>query len=167
MEAQDIVYCRGHPLIQGSHPTTFEVTHEDHVTKNGNCIIGIAADKGCNALSPVFKHVIAHDDAVLFTRLTCGDVTVEVKSHGSSLLTLDHPTDMVWRKSSFVCGRTIGIMTDHVAATLPRSLIMNLREDKEMTDFPYRYTSLERVVILTSASLRISSHCFTRAAPCS
>jgi hypothetical protein len=132
MEAQDIVHCRGHPLVCGSHPTTFEVTREDHLTKNGNCIIGIAADKSCRDLSPAFKKVIAHDDAILCTTLSCGGVTVDVTSRGSSLLTLDHPTDIVWRRSSFVCGRTIGIMTDYVAATLPRSFILNLIEGKEM-----------------------------------
>ena len=132
MEAQEIIYCRGHPLVLGTHPTTFEVTREAHLTKKGNCIIGIAADKGCSGLSAVFKEVLADDEAVLVTRLTSGDVMVAVKSRGSSQLTLDHPTDMVWRRSSFTCGRTIGIMTDHVAATLPEALIANLVAGKEM-----------------------------------
>jgi len=132
MEAQETVYCRGHPLVLGNHPTTFEVTREDHLTKYGNCIIGIAADKGCNALSPEFKRLLSHDDTVLFTLLSCDGVTAEVKSKGSSLFTLDHPTDMVWRRSSFVCGRTIGIISDHVAATLPKKLIANLVAGKEM-----------------------------------
>ncbi len=39
---------------------------------------------------------------------------------------------MVWRRSSFVCGRTIGIMSDHVAAALPKTLIANLVAGKEM-----------------------------------
>lgn len=132
MEAQEIVRCRGHPLILGSHPTTFEVTCEDHLTKNGNCILGIAADKGCAGLSPAFKAVLAHDDAVLITRLACEGIVVDVRSHGSSQFTLDHPTDMVWRKSPFVCGRTIGIQSDRVALTLPRELIATLARGKEM-----------------------------------
>jgi hypothetical protein len=132
MEAQEIIHCRGHPLVRGSHPTTFEVTREVHLTKNGNCIIGIAADKGCSGLSAAFKEVLANDEAVLVTRLSSGDVIFEVKSRGSSKLTLDHPTDMVWRRSSFTCGRTIGIMTDHVAATLPEALIAHLVAGKEM-----------------------------------
>ncbi len=132
MEAQETVYCRGHPLVLGNHPTTFEVTREDHLTKNGNCIIGIAADKGCSGLSYEFKQVLSHDDAVLFTRLLCGGVSAEVKSRGSVKFTLDHPTDIVWRRSSFVCGRTIGIWSDHVAATLPEALIANLVAGKEM-----------------------------------
>jgi hypothetical protein len=133
MEVCEIIHCRGHPLVTSNHPTTFEVTREDHLTKNGNCIIGIAADKGCAGLSSAFRRVLANDDAVLVTRLSSGDVTFAVKSHGSSRFTLDHPTDMVWRRSSFVCGRTIGILSDHVADTLPKALIANLAAGKEMT----------------------------------
>jgi hypothetical protein len=132
MEVQEIIHCRGHPLVIGNHPTTFEVTTEDHLTKNGNCIIGISADKGCAGLSAAFKRVLANEDAVLITRLSSVDVTFRVKSHGSSRFTLDHPTDLVWRRSSFVCGRTVGILSDHVAADLPKALIANLVAGKEM-----------------------------------
>ena len=132
MEAQEIIRCRGHPLVLGTHPTTFEVTREVHLTKNGNCIIGVSSDKGCDSLSAEFKRVLAHDDTVLITKLACEGKTIEIKSHGSSLFTLDHPTDIVWRRSSFVCGRTIGILSDHVAATLPADLISELLLGKEM-----------------------------------
>jgi uncharacterized protein len=132
MEVQEIIRCRGHPLVLGTHPTTFEVTGECHLTKKGDCIIGISADKSCEKLSADFKRVLTHDDAILITRLSCYGKTVEVKSRGSAKFTLDHPTDMVWRRSSFVCGRTIGIQSDQVAATLPRGLIANLVAGKEM-----------------------------------
>jgi hypothetical protein len=132
MEAQEIIRCRGHPLVLGTHPTTFEVTCEDHLTKNGNCIIGIAADKGCAGLTPSFKAVLAHDDAVLVTRLACDGIVAEVRSRGSSRLTLDHPADMVWRKSTFVCSRTIGVLSVRSAQTLPRELIKNLARGEEM-----------------------------------
>jgi|SRR5208283_277123 len=133
MEAQEIIRCRGHPLVLGTHPTTFEVTCEKHLSENGNCIIGVAADKGCAGLAADFKKVLAHDDAVLVTRLLAGNVPVEVRSRGSAHLTLDHPADMVWRRSTFTCGRTIGICTDRMAATLPRELITALRNGEEMT----------------------------------
>ncbi|MGB7789195.1 DUF371 domain-containing protein [Methanoregula sp.] len=132
MEAQETVVCRGHPFILGTHPTTFEVTREEHLTSNGNCIIGIAADKGCADLSPGFRELLAHDDAVLTTRLECGGISVEIRSRGSDQMTLDHPADMVWRRSMFVCGRTIGILSDQVAAGLPRELVENLVTGKEM-----------------------------------
>ena len=132
MEAQEIIRCRGHPLVLGTHPTTFEVTCEDHLSKNGNCIVGIAAEKGCAGLSPAFKSVLTHDDAVLITLLECDGVSVTVRSRGSSQLLLDHPTDMVWRKSTFICGRTIGIISDRVALTLPRELMIRLARGNEM-----------------------------------
>jgi hypothetical protein len=132
MEAQEIIYCWGHPLVLGTHPTTFEVTRDVHLSRKGNCIIGISADKSCDSLSAEFKRVLTYDDAVLITRLSCDGKMVEVKSRGSSQFTLDHPTDMVWRRSSFVCGRTIGIMSDHVAAALPKTLIASLAAGKEM-----------------------------------
>jgi len=132
MEAQEIIRCRGHPLVLGTHPTTFEVTREDHLTENGNCIIGIGADKGCAGLSLEFRNLLAHDDAILKTRLECDGVVAEIRSSGSSQLMLNHPTDMVWRKSGFVCGRTIGIQSDAVALTLPRELMKNLALGKEM-----------------------------------
>jgi len=132
MEAQEIIHCRGHPLVSGNHPTTFEVTAESHLTSTGNCIIGIAADKGCAGLSAEFKNVLSHDDARLLTRLVCGGTEVEIHSQGSSQFTLTHPTDLVWRRSTFVCGRTIGILSDQVAATLPDALIKNLVAEKTM-----------------------------------
>jgi len=132
MEAQEVIRCRGHPLVLGTHPTTFEVTREDHLTKNGNCIIGIAADKGCRDLSETFREILSHDDAVLRTHLACGRTAAEIRSRGSSAFTLDHPTDLVWRKSAFVCGRTIGILSDTVAKTLPRELVQCLEREEEM-----------------------------------
>lgn len=132
MEAQEIIRCRGHPLVLGTHPTTFEITSESHLTTNGNCIIGIAAEKGCAGLSPAFRAVLAHDEAVLVTRLVCNGIVADVRSRGSSQFTLNHPSDMVWRKSTFVCGRTIGILSDSAALTLPRELMENLAQGEEM-----------------------------------
>lgn len=133
MKAQEIIRCKGHSVVLGTHPTTFEITCEEHLSENGNCIIGVAADKGCASLSMEFKKILAHDDAVLVTQLSAGDRVVEVHSRGSDRLTLDHPTDLVWRRSTFTCGRTIGICSDYVAATLPRDLIALLRAGSDMT----------------------------------
>lgn len=132
MEAQEQVRCRGHPMVLGTHATTFEVTREEHLTANGNCIIGIGGNKGCADLSPAFRALLARDDAVLHTLLECGGIAVEIVSRGSAQMTLDHPADIVWRKSTFVCGRTIGILSDTVAKSLPKDLIVNLAAGKEM-----------------------------------
>ncbi len=133
MQARDVVRCRGSPIILATHRSTFEVTRDRELTSAGDCIIGICADKGALGLDPHFKQVLARDSAILVTRLTAGDATVEVLAHGSSFLTLDHPTDLVWRRSTFVCGRTVGIGASHTARTLPRSLVALLQQGCSFT----------------------------------
>jgi hypothetical protein len=132
MEATEIVRCCGHPLVSASHPTTYEVTTEPGLTRNGHCILAVGADKGAAGLSAGFRHVLCHDAAVLTTILSCQGISVEVRSRGNAAMTLTHPSDLVWRKSQFVCGRTVGICSDRVAATLPRDLVRYLREGKDL-----------------------------------
>jgi hypothetical protein len=132
MKAEERITCRGHPLVRATHPTTFEVTTEGHLTCQGDCIIGVRADRGAGGLSQEFRRVLADDRAILVTRLTAGGHTVEIRGKGSSKITLTHPADLVWRKSSFVCDRTVGILCDCTAATLPRDLIQALREGAEL-----------------------------------
>jgi hypothetical protein len=132
MEATEVIRCHGHPLVSATHPTTFEVTMEETLTKNGHCIIGTGADKGAAGLLPRFRDVLCHDDAELVTSLVCEGITVFVHCRGSDAMTLEHPTDVVWRKSRFVCGRTIGISSDHVAATLPKELLAHLRAGRPL-----------------------------------
>ena len=127
MEAHATVVCCGHPKVRGTHPTTFEVTTEGHLTVAGDCIIGVSADRGAAGLPAEFRILLCHDDAVLLTRLSAGDLQVEVHSRGSASFTLDHPAAMVWRRSRYVDGRTVGILSDRTAAMLPRELIAVLR----------------------------------------
>lgn len=124
--------CRGHTAVRGTHRTTFEVTKEKWLTRQGDCIIGIGADKGAADLSPEFKSIIANDRAVLTTTLSVKGNSVTISSRGSSQMTLNHPTDLVWRKSDFICGRTIGIHSDYVARSLPRDIIEVLNKGCEM-----------------------------------
>jgi hypothetical protein len=128
MEAAERIRCRGHPLVGATHPTTFEVTAEGHLTRQGDCIIGIRADKGARDLSEKFRRVLADDRAVLLTTLSAGGCSAEVRGRGSSRMILAHPTDLVWRRSGYVCPRTVAIHCDRTAATLPRDLIQALRE---------------------------------------
>jgi hypothetical protein len=123
MKAMERIVCRGHRNITARHRTTFEVTREEHLSLQGDCIIGVGADKGPADLGNNFRKVLCAPGAVLTTRLHCRDYEVEVHSVGSPSLFLDHPTDFVWRTSGFVCGRTIGIRTDAAARDIPREIV--------------------------------------------
>ncbi len=127
MPVRELVRCRGHPLVRSRHPTTFEITKEEDLSEAGDCIIGVAADKGAADLSSAFREALAKEGAVLVTTLRCGPIEVEVHAEGAPGLLLDHPTDLVWRRSDFICGRTIGIRSDYVSRSLPRALVDLLR----------------------------------------
>jgi len=132
MKARDTVRARGDPLVRATHPTTFEVTKDMRLTGAGDCIIGVAADKGAADLDPDLRALLRDDRAVLTTRLEAGGKTVIVRSRGSSAFSLDHPTDLVWRRSDFISDRTVGIRSDRVAATLPREFVAALQRGEEL-----------------------------------
>ncbi|NTV00850.1 MAG: DUF371 domain-containing protein [Methanoregulaceae archaeon] len=132
MTCTEVIYCRGHRNVTALHRTTFEITAEDRLTPGGDCIIGIGAGKGLPGLSPHFRSLLARDDAELVTLLSCGGIEVCIRSSGSRAMTLDHSSDLVWRKSSFVCGRTVGIRSDTAACDLPREMIDRLKEGRDL-----------------------------------
>ncbi len=127
MAVHELIRCRGHALVSARHPTTFELTAEPQLTRAGDCIIGVGADKGAADLSDEFRAALRREGAVLVTTLQCDDLEIVVRSRGHPGLALDHPTDLVWRRSEHVCGRTIGIHSDCVARTLPRELVERLK----------------------------------------
>jgi hypothetical protein len=128
MEEVEVVTARGHPLVAGTHPTTFEVTRAEHLSRAGDCIIAIGADKAAADLSDEFRSAIRKPGSVLTTHLSCGDFGYEVTSLGHPDFVLDHGEDLVWRRSRYIDGRTIGILSDTTARTLPRDLVALLRD---------------------------------------
>lgn len=125
--------CHGHPNVQALHRSTFEITKEEYLTPSGTCIIAIHADKGPCDLNSEFKRSITSDCALLVTTLSAGNTRCTITARGSSRLTLDHPTDLVWRRSSYIDSRTIAIHADFTAHTLPRELIAELVKEEKMT----------------------------------
>jgi uncharacterized protein len=117
----------GHQEVTATHRTTFEITAEEHLTQMGTCIIAVRSEKGAADLSPCFRELMQSSRCRLITELRCRDIAVTITSSGSPGLLLDHLTDLVWRRSSFTCGRTIGLYSNHTAGTLPRDLIVLLR----------------------------------------
>ncbi|HEU17535.1 MAG TPA: DUF371 domain-containing protein [Methanolinea sp.] len=132
MNVEERICCGGHPNIRGTHRSTFQITTETDLSPRGDCVIGVGADKGAIDLSDEFRAALECESATLVTLLVAGDISVRVTSKGSASLTLDHETDLVWRKSTFTCSRTIGISSDYAALTLPRELISHLRGGGEM-----------------------------------
>ncbi|WAI00727.1 DUF371 domain-containing protein [Methanogenium organophilum] len=125
--------CYGHSNVRALHRSTFEITKEESLTSSGTCIIAIQADKGICELDSKFRTALASDSALLVTTLTAGTESCTIKARGSSRLILNHPTDLVWRRSSYIDSRTIAIHADNTAETLPRNLVAALVKEEKMT----------------------------------
>jgi hypothetical protein len=107
------------------------VTKETHLTKKGDCIIAVDATKGAVDVSQQFKNVVRSDNAQIIIELEVDGEKETVKAWGSSRLTLTHPTDLVIRKSNFVCNRTLAIKADKTASKFSRKLVEKLQNPNQ------------------------------------
>lgn len=133
LKAKEIITCYGHENVRAEHRSTFEITKEENLTKAGTCIIGINADKGAADLEENFKKILSDDRSILNTTLIIENINFSILSCGSSKMAFTHSTDLVWRRSNFVCSRTIGIYSDFSAVSIPRNIIDLLKTGAKMT----------------------------------
>ncbi|WP_421908100.1 DUF371 domain-containing protein [Methanolacinia petrolearia] len=133
LKAVEIIHCRGHPNVTGTHRSTFEITKDPEVSRTGTCIIGVSSDKGAKDLSDEFKKILSDERSELTAVFEVGGSHFQVRSFGSAGITLEHETDLVWRRSSFTCGRTVGIYSDCTAGQIPRDIIKKIQEGTEIT----------------------------------
>jgi len=131
MKIVETILARGHENITATHKTTFEITKEESLTKRGDCIIAVSANKAMPDLKSEFKKALKNENAKLIIEIKAGEIREIVRACGSSQLQLTHPTDMVIRKSSYICNRTLAIKADKAAADLSRSLVEKLRKPKQ------------------------------------
>ncbi len=127
----EIVWAFGHPNILAIHPTTIMLTKDTHVSNTGDCIVAIAANKSVADLTDKFKEALRKPNAKLTITLEAGNLKEQIGGYGSTNLILTHPTDIVIRKSNYVCNRTLVIGADKASNDLPRELIEKLRDFKQ------------------------------------
>ena len=121
----------GHENIQAIHPSTLMFTKEKHLSKTGDCIVGVAADKSEADLKQEFKDALRTPNAKLTIIIEADGLTSQINAHGSSKLILNHPNDIVIRKSDYICNRTLAIQSDKSSNDLPRELVEKLKNPKQ------------------------------------
>lgn len=131
MEITEIVWAYGHKNILSTHKTTLEVTEEATLTRRGDCIIGIKATKSAAGMHPKFKETAQRENAQLTITIEADGLKEIVKAYGSPRLTFTNSTDIVIRKSKYVCGRTVAIVADKAAWDLSRKLVEKLRNPNQ------------------------------------
>ena len=124
---QDEIMFHGHQNVRSNHPRTIEVTRHENLTLRGDCIIGVRANKACSTLKENLKNRLRIEDSVVTMEIIVGNDSCRIDGSGSGQLTLEHAHDVVLRKSSFVCPRTISVRCDKGSNEIPRKIISGLQ----------------------------------------
>ena len=131
MKTTEIIHARGHENVTSTNKTTLEITKEPHLTKRGDCIISVGADKGAADLSPEFKQNAKNQHARITMTIQVDKIVEKINAQGNPQLTLTHPHDLVIRKSDYVCSRTLAVRADKAAKDLSRTLVEKLRDPRQ------------------------------------
>lgn len=115
-------------MVRALHPTTIEVTKEEHLTARGDCIIGVGSDKGCAGLSDEVKRALRVDGARVLVRLLVEGKRLEVSCRGDSRLSLSNPLEIVIRRSTYVDARTLAVGADRAAIDIPKEIVERLKQ---------------------------------------
>ncbi len=128
---KDTIVAFGHENITAKHRTTMEITKEKELSPRGDCIIGVSADKSISELKEAVKERLRRGEKAEI-KLVLPDYGVVEILHGwgDSKLTFTHETDVVIRKSRYVCGRTLLISSTKAALDLSREFVDLLRDRK-------------------------------------
>ncbi|WP_423792588.1 DUF371 domain-containing protein [Methanocaldococcus indicus] len=126
------IKAKGHKNVSGTHKTTLEITKDNYLTKTGHCIIGIMANKSMLDFPEEFKEKLRNAKKIV-VEIEVDNIKEVVVGEGHKDLILNHPTDIVVRKSSYICPRTLMIKANKGAKDLNRELIKKLKEGKELT----------------------------------
>lgn len=128
---QEEIVFYGHPKISALHTATIEITKDDYLTENGDCIIGINSNKSCDDLDTKLKRLIQTDGIPVKFEFMIGDYSFQVNGVGNSQLSLTNRHDLVLRKSSFISPRTVSIKCDKSSNEISRRIISELRDSSK------------------------------------
>ena len=124
----DEITFYGHPNVLATHPRTIEITKDNYLTKEGDCIVGINANKACNDINQKLRSLITQDNIPIQFKIIVGTLSFEIKGFGNSQLTLSNPHDIVIRTSNYISTRTVSINCNKAAIHIPRDIIMLLQD---------------------------------------
>jgi len=124
-------FAYGHENILSTHKTTFEITKETELSKRGNCIVAVASSKGAIDLPSDFKEAAKKQNSKITIIIEADDLKETATGKGSPQLQFTHPTDLVIRKSKFVCNRTLAIEADKASIDFSRELVEKLQDPNQ------------------------------------
>jgi hypothetical protein len=126
MVQEDVIFY-GHPNVRSTHNRTFEITKSSSLTLRGDCIIGVRADKACSDLDQTLKRLLKEDNSIVSMQIMVSNKLFQIKGQSNNGLLLLNKHDIVVRKTSFICHRTMSIGCDKASSDIPRDTIQLLQ----------------------------------------
>ncbi len=108
-------------------------TKEERLSKRGDCIVAVDAEKGLLDLPDDMKEAARSGETIISLRLEAGGEEFTVRGRGHPGLTYTDPKDIVVRKSNYICGRTLMVGADKAACDIPNSFKLMLKNEIEVT----------------------------------
>jgi hypothetical protein len=130
LKAVEELTAYGHRNIRGTHQTTLEVTKADQVTTKGDCIIAVRASKATGDLDHSLKDLLRKTGSKVTLSIEMDGLREETKGFGDPRLQLTSREEIVCRKSTFTCGRTLMVKANKAAADMDRRIIEALRSPR-------------------------------------
>ncbi|MBI5458406.1 DUF371 domain-containing protein [Methanobacterium sp.] len=124
--------AKGHHNVTSKHKTTFEVTQDTEIGLAADCIVGVSSKVSLNDLPLQMREAIQNEDTKIRIILETENAKDVITGYGHPALTLDHPTDMVCRRSDYTCSRTLMIRADKASVDLDSDLITELASGKTL-----------------------------------
>ena len=128
---KETIIAFGHENVLATHPSTLMITKDEHLTKTGDCIVAVSADKAPADFSAEFKEKLKTEKAKLTIIIEAGELKETINAFGSPKLILSHSSDMVIRKSDYISDRTVAIHADKSSSNIPNKLLEKLKDPKQ------------------------------------
>jgi len=120
----------GHKNITAMNKATFEITKESWLTTRGDCVVAVGSSKGAMDLEDGFKCAARSEGSKISVIFEVDGFREEAVGCGGPGLSLEHPTDLVARKSGYMCGRTLMIGSDKAACDFSRDFVHAIQDPR-------------------------------------
>ena len=132
--------AKGHPNVRSKHKTTFMTTKEPELSLRGDCIIVVSTEMGLKDLPQEAKNLARHPETSITFRLNVMGHVFEATGNGHPDLEYTDPIDMVARRSSYTCGRTLMINCDKTSQDIPEDVVKALQNPEAEANITLTYT---------------------------
>ncbi|HEY7777715.1 MAG TPA: DUF371 domain-containing protein [Nitrososphaeraceae archaeon] len=120
---EEEITFQGHINVLSLHSRTIEITKDPNLTKKGDCILGVSANKACTDLNSSLKDRLKKSGTFVKISIVVDPYVFELSGYGSNTLEVSHGHDIVLRKSNYVDSRTLAVSCDKSAFDIPRNLV--------------------------------------------